>query len=150
MIKELFLAIIIGALLGLGVTGGYLTLHPKTQSQKPVIITQPTIIPTPTSESSLTSTDNQKTDKDLNITSPENNLLVSDSSINITGSTIDNSQIIINTATENFTGQSDKDGFFDIPIILEAGLNIIKISAVDPLGNQLDTELNITYSTAKI
>jgi len=148
MIKELFLAIIIGAILGFGVTGGYLTLHEKTQPQKPVIITQPTTIPTPITQLSTNETDNST--NNLNITSPENNLLVSDSSLNIIGNTTSNSQIIINTATESFSGQSDQEGLFDIPIKLDAGLNIIKISAIDSLGNQLDTEVNITYSTAKI
>ena len=151
MIKELFLAIIIGALLGFGVTGGYLTLHQKTQSQEPVIITQPTTIPTPTNEPFSTENENIETSNNkLNIISPEDNLLVSNSALNITGNTINNSQIIINTATENFTGQSDQDGLFNIPIKIEAGFNIIKISAIDPQGNQLDTEINITYSTAKI
>jgi len=148
MIKELFLAIIIGAILGFGVTGGYLTLHEKTQSQKPVIITQPTTIPTPITQL-LTNETNNPTNN-LNISSPENNLLVSNSSLNIIGNTTSNSQIIINTATQSFSGQSDQEGLFDIPIKLDAGLNIIKISAIDSFGNQLDTEINITYSTAKI
>lgn len=147
MIKELFLAIILGGVLGFGFTGGYLTLHQKNQPPKPVIITEPTIIPTPT-----TTTENEinNLNDKLNIISPEDNLLVSQSNIEITGSTISNSQIVINTSTETFTGQSNQDGLFNIPIELEAGLNILKISSIDPLGNQLDTEINITYSTAKI
>lgn len=149
MIKELFLAIIIGALLGFGVTGGYLTLNKKNNSQTPVIISQPTIIPTPTNNPSFSEKNDNYPDK-LKITSPENNLLVSKSSLNITGNSTNNSQIIINTATENFVGQSDETGFFDIPIELEAGLNIIKVSAIDAEGNQIDTEINITYSTVKI
>ena len=149
MIKELFLAIIIGALLGFGITGGYLTLHQKNQPQQPVIITTPTIIPTSTPSLLTPEDDNTKTNK-LTITSPEDNLLVSSSSLKIIGNTISNSQIIINTPTQNFIGQSDQDGLFTIPIKLESGLNIIKISAIDSDGNQLDTELNITYSTAKI
>ena len=149
MIKELFLAIIIGALLGFGITGGYLTLQQKNQPQQPVIITTPTIIPTSTPSLLTPEDDNTKTNK-LTITSPEDNLLVSSSSLKIIGNTISNSQIIINTPTQNFIGQSDQDGLFTIPIKLESGLNIIKISAIDSDGNQLDTELNITYSTAKI
>ena len=148
MIKELFLAIIIGAILGFGVTGGYLTLHNKTQSDKPAIISQPTTIPVPTTQ--FITTGNNESTNNLSITSPEENLLVSESSLNIIGNTTNNSQIIINTATQNFSGQSDQSGFFNIPIKLDAGLNIIKISAIDTLGNQLDTEINVTYSTAKI
>lgn len=150
MIKELFLAIILGGILGFGFTGGYLTLHQKTQSQKPVIITQPTTIPTPTTTPMSTGDKKNDITNKLNIISPEDNLLVFDSSLNITGNTINNSQIVISTSTENFTGQSNQDGQFNIPIKLEAGLNIVKISSIDSEGNQLDTEINITYSTAKI
>lgn len=150
MIKELFLAIILGGILGFGFTGGYLTLSQKNQPQNRVVITEPTIIPTPvTSEVTAESETKDSTNK-LTITSPENNLLVSASLLNVTGSATANSQIVINTSTDTFTTQSDSEGLFDIEIELEAGLNIIKISSVDPLGNQLDTEINVTYSTAKI
>lgn len=150
MIKELLLAIIIGGLLGFGVTGGYLTLRQKSQTQDPVIISQPTTIPSPTITNTLTSDIDKTTNDKLTIVSPENNLLVFNENLNITGNTTSNSQIIINTTTENFTGKSDQKGYFDVPIKLQGGLNIIKISAIDIDGNQLDTELNITYSTAKI
>lgn len=150
MIKELFLAIIIGALLGFGVTGGYLTLHQKDQSQPPVIITSPTTIPTSVPESlDYKEENNNPTDK-LKIDSPEDNLLVSNNSLKITGNAVANSQIVINTSTQSFMGKSDQEGLFSVPIKLDAGLNIIKISAIDSDGNQLDTELNITYSTTKI
>ncbi len=150
MIKELLLAIIIGGLLGFGVTGGYLTLRQKSQTQDPVIISQPTTIPSPTITNTLTSDIDKTTNDKLTIVSPENNLLVFNENLNITGNTTSDSQIIINTTTENFTGKSDQKGYFDVPIKLQGGLNIIKISAIDIDGNQLDTELNITYSTAKI
>jgi len=148
MIKELFLAIVLGGILGLGVTGGYLTLKQKNQNPKPPIITQPTTIPTPTI--SLITTNNNSSTKNLNITYPEDNLLVSKDTIDITGNTTSNSQIIINTATDSFIGQSGQEGKFTVPIKLDAGLNIVKISSIDKDGNQLDTEINITYSTAKI
>lgn len=150
MIKELLLAIIIGGLLGFGVTGGYLTLRQKSQTQDPVIISQPTTIPSPTITNTLTSDIDKTTNDKLTIVSPENDLLVFNENLNITGNTTSDSQIIINTTTENFTGKSDQKGYFDVPIKLQGGLNIIKISAIDIDGNQLDTELNITYSTAKI
>lgn len=150
MIKELLLAIIIGGLLGFGVTGGYLTLRQKNQTQDPVIISQPTTIPSPTTTNTLTSDIDKTTNDKLTIVSPENNLLVFNENLNITGNTTSDSQIIINTTTDNFTGKSDQKGYFDVPIKLQGGLNIIKISAIDIDGNQLDTELNITYSTAKI
>ena len=88
--------------------------------------------------------------KKITIISPEDNLLVFKDSLNIKGNTSKNSQIIINTSTQNFSGQSDQNGIFDIPITLDGGLNIIKISAIDSQGNQVDTEINVTFSTTKI
>lgn len=150
MIKELVLAIVLGGILGFGFTGGYLTLRQKNQSQNQVIIIEPTIIPTPATSQITVGDETKDPTNKLIITSPEDNLLVSTSFLNITGNTTANSQIVINTSTDNFTTQSDPEGLFDIEIELEAGLNIIKISSIDPNGTQLDTEINVTYSTAKI
>lgn len=148
MIKELFLAAFIGGILGLGITGGYITLKNKnTQSNQPVI-SEPTLIPTPTETSSNPET-NQSIDG-LQIDSPENNSLISTSKITITGLTKANSHIIVATNTDSFIGEADNQGKFEIPTELEAGLNLIKISSIDSDGNQKDTEINVTYSTAKI
>jgi len=149
MIKELFLAIALGALLGFGITGGYLALHPKNppQNNTATVIVEPTVIPTITGTNSQT---NSTPSSQLSITSPEDNLLVSTAKINITGTTTANSHIIINSQSQTFIGQSDTSGNFNISITLDSGLNIIKISSIDSTDNQLDTQLNITYSTAKI
>ena len=148
MIKELVLAIILGALLGLGVTGGYLALNKKdtkiNQSQ-PVQVTTPTAIPTTTNN-----TESSKQNSQLTITSPEENALVSTDQIDINGTTSVNSLIVITTASKTFSDKSDTKGQFSIPIKLDSGINFIKISAIDKDNNQFDTNINITYSTAKI
>jgi len=152
MIKELFLAIALGALLGFGITGGYLALHQKsTPKNNSSTIVEPTVIPTiSTTANPDTSQNNSASTNPLSITSPEDNLLVSTAKINITGTTTANSRIIINTTSETYLGQSDSQGNFSIPIVLDSGLNIIKISSIDSADNQLDNQLNITYSTTKI
>ncbi|MFA5749680.1 MAG: hypothetical protein WC895_00455 [Candidatus Shapirobacteria bacterium] len=146
MIKELFLAIALGALLGLGITGGYMALNQKNTKENKPEITEPTVIPTITG---IIQTDSNSSNK-LDITSPENNLLVSVAKINIIGTTSINSQIVINTISKTVIGQSDDKGNFNIPIELNAGFNIIKISSIDSTDNQSDSQLNITYSTVKI
>jgi len=148
MIKELFLAIALGALLGFGITGGYLALHPKNTPKNTTTIVEPTVIPTISSTPDSQTNSNQN--NQLSITSPEDNLLVSSAKINIIGATVANSHIIITTTSQTFVGQSDSNGNFNIPIALDSGLNIVKISSIDSTDNQLDTQLNITYSTAKI
>ena len=148
MVKEFILAIIIGGLLCLGVTGAYLSTHNKVSISKPTnaIISEPTLIPT----SSQTNSVNEENNNSIIITSPSNNSLLSTSKTTITGTTTENSNIIIATASDTFTGKSDNDGNFEISIELETGLNIIKISSVDSNDNQEDTSINITYSTANI
>ncbi len=150
MIKEILLAAFIGGILGLGVTGGYITLQNKNVSAKnnqKAVITEPTLIPT--QPESLMKTDN-KTSDNIKINSPEDNSLVSSEKTNITGTTTPNSHIIIATISKSFVGQSDNQGKFDIPVTLDSGLNTVKISSIDSDNNQKDTQINITYSSAKI
>ncbi len=149
MIKEYILTIVISALLAFGITGGYLSIHQKSSTTKinknTAIITEPTLVPTVANQPTI----EPKKDS-LEVTSPENNILLSTEKTTIIGTTTVNSNIIIATAKNTFTGKSDNNGKFEIPITLETGLNIIKISSIDSSNNQKDTTINITYSTAKI
>jgi hypothetical protein len=151
MIKELVLAIVLGALLGLGVTGGYLALNKKNtkidQPKQQVEITTPTAIPT-ASENSNASKLNENSQ--LNITSPQADSLVATDKIDIEGITTANSLIVVTTTSKTFSGKSDQKGQFSIPITIDSGINFIKISAIDQNNNQFDTQVNVTYSTAKI
>ena len=149
MFKELILAIIIGAILGLGLTGGYLSMqHRNNSPQKEQIITEPTLIPT--SSQQQISDSEKPIDNDLKVNSPENNSLLNSDKINISGVTSKNSNVIITTQTKSFIGKSDEIGNFKVPITLESGFNIVKITSIDSSNNQKDTLINITYSTAKI
>lgn len=151
MIKELFLAIVIGAVLGLGVTGGYLTLSKKNEpeNKEKVVISEPTLAPT-IAITNNNSNDNLKKADSIEINSPEDNSLLSTEKTDIVGITTPNSNVIIATTSNTFIGQSNDSGKFSIPIKLESGLNILKISSIETNGNQKDTQINITYSTAKI
>ena len=150
MIKELFLAIVIGAVLGLGVTGGYLTLNKKNEPEKKenVIISEPTLAPTVAVSAS--SDNNPKKTDSIKINSPEDNSLLATEKTDISGVTTPNSNIIIATASNTFIGQSSDSGKFSVSIKLDSGLNIVKVSSIEANGNQKDTQINITYSTAKI
>lgn len=149
MIKEILLAAFIGGILGLGITGGYITLQNKNISAKDnqkAIITEPTLIPTQTK--SLLK-ENQTIDN-IQVTSPEDNSLITTEKTSIIGIAPPDSHIIITTINKSFIGQSDPKGEFSIPITLDSGLNTIKISSIDSNHTQKDTQLNVTYSTAKI
>ena len=151
MFKELILAIIIGAILGLGITGGYMTMQHKSEppKEKP-IITEPTLIPTNADANSPKTQTVTPVPEAITINSPEPNTLVASDKLSISGIAPKNSNIIIVTPSNSFMGKSDDNGKFQIAITLDSGLNIVKITAIDQENIQKDTSINITYSTAKI
>jgi hypothetical protein len=155
MIKELFLAITLGAILGFGVTGAFFALNKnKTTNNQASIEVSPTptiteielstkVSVTPTSTISSTKTSTV-------ITSPENNSVVSNSKVTIKGESKANSLILISTPSKTFNSKSNANGAFSINIELDSGINLIKIDSIDTEDNQEQIELNLTYSTAKI
>lgn len=153
MIKELFLAIALGSILGFGVTGAFFALNknktPPQQNQNQVAPT-PTITDLQMSTEVTTTPAISSTKTSINITSPENNAVLSNSKVSIKGDSLPNSLIVISTPTKTFNGKSNANGVFSINIELDSGINLIKISSIDSQDNQDEAELNITYSTAKI
>lgn len=148
MIKELFITIILGAILGFGATGAFLTFN-KGNTKSNVTTISP--IPTDTQMStqvSITPTSEKKSP--INITSPENNSVLSTSKTNIKGNTKPNSLIIISTPSKTFSDKSNSNGVFNISVELDSGINPIKISSIDQDDNQDETEITLTYSTTKI
>jgi len=157
MFKELILAIILGGLLGFGITGGYLAVkkdktktNPITENKMVTVSSIPTHqAPSPTSFQK--SPDNEKgtTKHQITIDSPENESVFSNSLITIKGVTSAESQIIITTPSKNFTTMADKAGNFSQEIEIDSGANFIQITSIDSDDNQASSLLLVTYSTAK-
>ena len=155
MYKELLLAVILGAFLGFGVTGGVIAMKKSNQNNN-LISSVPTLIPT----NKPSDTSKPKTVSptpvpvastiSLTIDQPENESIVSDSKTTITGTTQSNCRIIILTPVDSYQTTSDNAGNFSVDVELETGVNLIKITAVDQNNQQNDTQLIVTYSTAKI
>jgi len=148
MIKELFITIILGAILGFGATGAFLTFN-KGNTKSNVTTISP--IPTDTQMStqiSITPTSEEKSP--INITFPEKDSVLSTSKTNIKGNTKPNSLIIISTPSKTFSDKSNSNGAFNISVELDSGINPIKISSIDQDDNQDETEITLTYSTTKI
>jgi len=149
MLKELFLAIVLGALLGFGITGGYLAINKKNDSNKNI----PAIV-TPASES----TENISTQENViskeegfSLNSIEDLDIVSKENLEINGTTTSPNNTIITTLGDQIINTtSDEGGKFSFQIKLTSGLNDIKITAIDSNNNQFEKDINITYSTATI
>jgi hypothetical protein len=147
MFKELFLAIILGALLGFGITGGYLAIDKKNNPNKNQTVM---VSPTPITDDTTTNVVEKK-DEGLTLDSLEDLDVVSKENLEITGTTTTANSTIIATLGENIiNNKSDKNGKFSLEIELESGLNVIKLTVIDPNNNQFEKTLNITYSTATI
>jgi len=148
MIKEYFIAIILGAILGFGATGAFFALNKNNNKPNAT-----TISPIPTdsqmsTQVSITPTSEKKSP--ISIISPENNTVLSTAKTKIKGNTKPNSLIIISTPSKTFNDKSNSNGVFDISVELDSGINLIKISSIDQNDNQDETEITLTYSTTKI
>lgn len=153
MVKEYLIAIVLGCLLGFGVTGGYYNLK-SNQKPAPSVAT---VTPSPTPDNNDDSPQPNSSDQNprlssasLLITTPENHAIVNNSKITIEGSTIPQSTIIINTTIDSYITDSGQSGDFKLKVDIESGFNIIQVISIDPEDNQSEIELIVTYSTAKI
>jgi len=149
MIKEFVLTIILGAVLGFGITGSYLVVHKNNNES--ISANNSQLSPTPVISETVAQTTPTVTEtSNLTITAPENNTVLSTDTTSIKGTAKSNSSIIISSSTQTFTGQANANGIFSININLASGANLVKITAIDSEDNQTETELLLTYSTAKI
>jgi len=154
MLKEFILAIILGALLGFGLTGGYFALNTNKKNASSQI---PTPLPVSVSTTPENETSPQPTPKlisttanVLTIDSPQNESIVNNSKITIVGKSSPKSIIIVTTSKKTYSLNNEEDGSFSVDVDLDSGANQINISAIDAGDTQSDVQLIITYSTAKI
>ena len=153
MVKEYLIAIALGCLLGFGVTGGYYNLKSNQKSSSSTATATPTV--TSNHDNSSTTENSSDSDTDLLLSSllintPENYSIVNNSKLNIEGSTIPQSTIIVNTPVNSYIADSGESGDFELKVDIESGFNIVQIVSIDPEDNQSEIELVITYSTAEI
>jgi len=146
MIKDLFVAIVLGALLGIAATGGFFT-YKNSKSNKAATVTPTPIISAAPSQDPQEPEDSSQSN--ISIISPTNESVVINSKTTIEGITKPNSIVIIKNAIDTINTVADSVGKFEAPINLESGINQVLISAFDEEDNQYDTQLLITYSTAK-
>lgn len=154
MIKELSLAVVLGLLIGFGLTGTYFFVKQNKNQQKntPNIVI-PTTAPEnndSSNQNSVSPTPNYSSLPELKINSPQNNDIISTSKTTIKGQSSPNSLIIITTPLKNYHLSADVQGLFSQEISLEAGFNSLSISAIDENDQENHLELSVTYSTTKL
>lgn len=150
MLKDIILAIILGSLLGFGLTGGYFAIKKSSPNNHPQTIV-PTLIPTPnnltvTPTADILTTQNNQ----ITVTSPQNQSIVSNSKITVKGATAPNSYLIITTPVKSYYAQSDPAGNFAVDVEINSGANLIDLNSFDSQDIQATSTILVTYSTVKI
>jgi hypothetical protein len=146
MKKEILIAIIIGFILGLIITFGIWTANKSLQENNNTSLTQENENQPIVSETSP----NNEEKVSLTITSPENNSLLDQEDIEITGQTSPLANLVILFEDGEEIIQADQQGEFKTEITLNGGANEITITAFDQDGNEASKVLNLVYSTAQI
>ncbi len=141
MKKEVVIAIFVGLSLGLIITFGIRTAQNSLKNRT-------LAHPSPKSQASQ---DVAAADHTLLITAPAPDEIVTDSELNIVGSTTANSMVsIVGSDGIETSTIADDTGAFNAPVTLIAGVNVITITSFDPAGDQSDTTFNVVLSTADL
>ena len=143
MRKEVILAIVGGAVLGLLVIGGLWWTNKTTTEENPIVPSPtPLITQAPTLTPALL--------LPLEIINPENESIIEEEEITLEGKTMPGSVVVVIYPEGENIVEADEEGNFETEITLVGGANEIKITAYDEEGNQAEKNLTLIYSTAKI
>ena len=143
MRKEVILAIVGGAVLGLLVIGGLWWTNKTTTEENP-------IVPSPTPLITQAPTLTPAVLLPLEIINPENESIIGEEKITLEGKTAPGSVVVVIYPEGENIVEADEEGNFETEITLVGGANEIKITAYDEEGNQAEKNLTLVYSTAKI
>jgi len=142
MRKEILLAIIVGIVVGLGITFGLYLLRerfqPRQTLQQLTTLGQTEASPSPEAGGTLT------------IQQPRNNLYTQDSFVRIVGRATPNSYLAILAEENEYLTTADQDGDFSQEIELSAGGNRVTVISTSPEGHQEEVVLSIVFSTADL
>lgn len=137
MRKEKIILSIIAATVGILVALGAFFFYQSTRTLRDSQIKKITIeSPTPNPEKGLF----------LNIISPKDEEVVTNRVVKVNGKTMPNAKIVIISDSTQEAAVADKDGNFSTSITLSENENILQITAVSPVGENIKAERVVTYT----
>lgn len=86
----------------------------------------------------------------LDLSNPDDNLLVFDSSLLVSGKTVTGALIIITLNNQNQLLTANPDGYFSQTVKLSPQVNQLSVSAFDNLGNYKSEQRTIYFSEEKL
>ena len=132
MRKEVVFAILAGATLGLVIAFG---IWRANTAIRPLL----TPSPAPTTE--------PETTVDLSLAKPDNQAVITSSTVTLEGLTLPDSTVAVSAESENYIIKSDSKGAFSLKVDLIGGLNEIKVFTFDKNGASKQKNLLLVYSS---
>ena len=143
MRKEVLIAVILGFTIGIIIAYGAYTANKAVKQAK-------VNSPSPSQTSSNTASPLPSSAFSLIINEPENNLVLAEKQATVSGQTEPKAVVAVLSEEDEKLLVADNKGLFSTTINLIAGLNEIKITSINSLGEEKEQTLNIIHSQAKI
>lgn len=146
MRKEILLAIIVGVIVGLGLTFGLYLLRQRLSDSS----TARTIEESRGGKTSETQSDEQIATQSLVLQLPEPDTFSETAEIRVVGRAIPNSYIVTLVGPQEFITTADADGDFSKTITLQAGGNRVTVVATSPDGVQETVVRSVVFSNVSL
>ncbi len=98
----------------------------------------------------LTPVTSEPVSLDINLSSPDDNTIVFDKNLLVSGTTSANAYVVLSFNDHDEMLTPEADGNFSATIELQKGLNQLKITALDSLGNSKSENRTVYYSTQQL
>jgi len=144
MRKEVVIAIILGFVLGLLITGGIWWTTKSSQSDVPDQSSDVSLTPSPSPTEFLSK------EIPLEISEPKSDIIVETESLKLKGETLPQAVVVIIYPEGESIVEADDEGNFESTVILKGGANEIRVTVYDEKGNKREEIITLVYSTAKI
>lgn len=143
MRKEVIVAIVIGFALGLVITFGVWTANRALKERQ-------VVTPPPTGEITPVAQITPAPSFSLEIISPEDQSLLSQAKISLSGKTQAGSTVVVISEKTEDIVEVAEDGTFTSEVALVGGTNEITVIAFSPEGEEVTKNLYLVYSTVEI
>ncbi len=139
MKKETIILSLIALVIGLLVAGGFFFAYQAITSPPERNGTEITLNATPTPVSSNSD--------ELMVNEPEDESVVENKSVTISGKTIPGSVVVIASENGENVAEPAENGDFSVNMTISEGVNIIEVVSILPTGEERRVVRTVTYST---
>jgi hypothetical protein len=144
MRKEIVFAMLAGILLGVVVAFGVWRVNTSINQSASESSNNSTAM----DQNGDRSTDNNPTDGiDITLTKYENDDVITESPVTVSGITKPSSFVVISAEDEDYSGVADDKGEFSLDVDLVGGINDLVIKAFNDNGDSKEEDLRLVYST---